>query len=840
MSATAVEVYKFGGTSVKDAGRIQRVVELVLAEDAGLRRVVVTSALGGVTDRLLAAIDEALARTGRHRAIVEEVRQRHLAVVEQAVPPAEQDGLRASTEALLLTLSELLDGVSLLRECSPRAKDAIGGMGERLSAPLLAAAFRAAGAEAVAVDAGPLVRTDDRFGEATVDFGVTDRLVRAYFDSVPVAAVAVVTGFVGSTSRGVSTTLGRSGSDYTATIFAGALRAQRCVIWTDVDGVLSADPRLVPEAAPLAHLNYREAAELAYFGAKVLHPRTMRPLVEQRIPLVIKNTLNPSAAGTRITGDVSASEAAVRGVTAVRGVSLVTLEGTDFVGVVGVVARAVGALADAGVDVLMTSQASSEEAVSMVVRSAQGETARHALERAFADVITRGDARVVFLDACAIVTAVGDGMRARPGIAGRLFEALGFEDVSVEMIAQSALQNSISAVVEDRHARAALRAMHEAFHPNRERVRVAVVGATGGVGRALVRMVREHAQRLHARTDLRLDLVALASSSRMAYDPNGLPPGSLGRLAAARTRAGARCGSGAGDPADGDAGEPLDLALLVQRLKDLPYRRIVFVDATASDAVAAVYPELLEAGIAVVTPNKRANTGPLAVYQQLQALAKETPFLYETTVGASLPVLSTLRDLVRSGDVVRKIEGALSGTLAFVLSEVMAGMPFSAAVALARARGYTEPDPRDDLSGRDVARKLLTLAREVGHDVEPEAVEVESLVPETLHGGSVDDFLAALPAYDALWADRVAALPPGHRLGYVGTLEGERLHVGLRTSAPDSPLGVLRSTDSLVAFTTERYERPVVVMGPGAGPEVTAAGVLADIAHAAFRMGERL
>jgi len=489
---------------------------------------------------------------------------------------------------------------------------------------------------------------------------------------------------------------------------------------------------------------------------------------------------------------------------------------------VGIVARAVGALANAGVDVLMTSQASSEEAVSMVVRSAQGETARHALERAFADVITRGDARVVFLDGCAIVTAVGDGMRARPGVAGRLFEALGFEGVSVEMIAQSALQNSISAVVEDRHARAALRAMHEAFHPHRERVRVAVVGATGGVGRALVRMVRAHAQRLHARTDLRLDLVALASSSRMAYDPNGLPPGSLDRLGA------------------GDVGEPLDLALLVQRLQDLPYRRIVFVDATASDAVAALYPALLEAGIAVVTPNKRANTGPLAVYQQLQALAKETPFLYETTVGASLPVLSTLRDLVRSGDVVRRIEGALSGTLAFVLSQVMDGKTFSAAVALARARGYTEPDPRDDLSGRDVARKLLTLAREVGHAVEPEAVTVESLVPEALHGGTVDDFLAALPAYDALWADRVAALPPGHRLGYVGTMEGERLHVGLRTFAPDSAFGVLRSTDSLVAFTTERYERPVVVMGPGAGPEVTAAGVLADIAHAAFRMGERL
>lgn len=821
-SSRPVEVYKFGGTSVKDAGRIQTVVRLVLAEDAALRRVVVTSALGGVTDRLLTAIDEALARTGRARAIVEELRQRHHDVVAAATLSAEHEALRQGVDELLATLAELLDGIGLLRECSPRAKDAIGGMGERLSAPLVAAAFRAAGAEAVAVDAGPLVRTDDRFGEAAVDFGATNRLIQERFASIPDASIAVVTGFVGTTPRGVSTTLGRSGSDYTATIFAGALGAQRCIIWTDVDGVLSADPRLVPEAAPLAHLHYREAAELAYFGAKVLHPRTMRPLVEQGIPLLIKNTLNPAAPGTHITDDAPEG-AAVRGVTTVRNVSLVTLEGTDFLGVVGVVARALGALADAGVDVLMTSQASSEEAVSMVVRSAQGETARHALERAFADVITRGDARVVFRDGCAIVTAVGDGMRERAGVAGRLFEALGFEEVSVQMIAQSAIQNSISAVVEDRQARQALRAMHEAFHPDRELVRVAVVGATGGVGRALVRMLRAGADRLRSRTELRLDVVALTNSSRMVFDPAGLPEGTLAALAS------------------GDAGEAFDLDRLVADLTALPYRRIVFVDATASDAVADRYPALLDAGIAVVTPNKRANTRDLAAYQTLQRLSQETPFLYETTVGASLPVLSTLRDLVRSGDTVVKIEGALSGTLAFVFSELMAGRTFSDAVREAKARGFTEPDPREDLSGSDVARKLLTLAREAGHAAEPGAVVVESLVPEALLGVPAEAFLDGLAAYDAAWTVRRSALAPGHRLAYVGTMEADgRLAVGVQDVAPSSPLAHLRGTDSLVAFTTERYERPVVVMGPGAGPEVTAAGVLADIVHAAFRMGERL
>ena len=818
-----VHVQKFGGTSVADADRIGAVVRLVLDGPEGERRVVVVSALGGVTDRLLGAIDEALARSGRHGAIVDEVRARHLAVIDALAPAAERDALRDGVEATLATLAELLDGISLLRECSPRARDAIGGTGERLSAPLVAAAFRAAGAEAAAVDAGPLVLTDDRFGEAGVLFDETDRRIRAHFEALPETAVAVVTGFVGSTRRGVTTTLGRSGSDYTATIFAGALGAERCTIWTDVDGVLSADPRIVPEAMPLARLHYREAAELAFFGAKVLHPRTMRPLATRRIPLLIKNTLNPAAPGTLITADEVPDVPPVRGVTAVRDVALLTLEGTGFLGEVGVLARAMSALADAGADVLLTGQASSEESVSMVVRSALGETARAALERAFAPDIARGEARVHFRDGCAIVTAVGDEMRHRAGVAGRLFEAIGFEEVSVMMIAQSAAQNAISAVVEDGEARRALRAMHEAFHPDRETVRVVVVGASGGVGRALVRMIGETDDRLEARTGLRLGLLALANSRRMVFDPAGLGADPLGRL---------------------DAGDPADLAALAATLTDLPYRRIVFVDATASDDVADLYPALLEAGIAVVTPNKRANTRDAGFYRRLQALGKGTPFLYETTVGAALPVLSTLRDLVRAGDEVTRIEGALSGTLAYVFSSLMDGATFSGAVREAAARGYTEPDPREDLAGRDVARKLLTLAREAGLDVEPGAVEVESLVPESLRDVPAAEFLGWLSTADAAWAARLAALEPGHRLAYVGTVErtadGARLQVGVRSIPPGAPLSVLRGTDSLVAFTTERYERPVVVFGPGAGPEVTAAGTLADVVHAALRMGERL
>ncbi len=628
----------------------------------------------------------------------------------------------------------------------------------------------------MAVDAGPLVRTDDHFGEAGVDFAETHRLIQAHFAEIPEAAIPVVTGFVGSTPRGVTTTLGRSGSDYTATIFAAALGARRCVIWTDVDGVLSADPRLVPEAQPLASLHYREAAELAYFGAKVLHPRTMRPLTEQGIPLLIKNTLNPDAPGTLITDAPDPDAAPVRGVTTVRGVVLLTLEGISFAGEVGVMARALGALAGAGADVIMTSQASSEESVSFVVRKGEAESSERALNAAFEERIGRGEARIVRRDGCAIVTAVGDEMRGTSGIAGRLFEALGFEEIEVVMIAQSAAQNSISAVVDDARAPRALRAIHEAFDPDREVVRVAIAGATGGVGRALVKMIEEGADRLHERADLRFRLVAFASSSRMVFDPKGLTSGVLAHL---------------------EEGEPTDLAALAGRLAEMPQRRVVFVDCTAAEAAADQYALLLREGIAVVTPNKRANTREMGFYRELQALGTETPFLYETTVGAALPVLDTLRDLVRSGDRVRRIEGVLSGTLAFVFAEMRAGVPFSEAVREARRRGYTEPDPRDDLEGRDVARKLLTLAREAGFSAELDQVEVASLVPAHLHEVPLAEFLARLDEGDALWADRLAALAPGHRLAYVGRVEPDadtgsvRLSVGRprrgRRAAPLDP-----------------------------------------------------
>ena len=694
--------------------------------------------------------------------------------------------------------------------------------GERLSAPLVAAAFRASGHDAVALDAAALIRTDGLFGAATVDVETTRRLTREALGVLPESRVAVVTGFIGSTEAGVTTTLGRSGSDYTATLLAGALDAAECVIWTDVAGVYTADPRLVPEAVPLPRLSYREAAELAYFGAQVLHPRTMLPAERAGIPILIKSTLDPNAPGTRISAETDNLDLRVKAISSVRDVAVVMLEGAGIQAVVGVGARLFGALSEAGINVQMTSQASSEQSVCLVVNSAEADAAVAALRRSFADEIARGDVRRVYaIPDCAVISAVGEGMRHQPGLAGRLFGTLGRAGVNVLAIAQGAAETNISAVVRKEDVRAALGSLHEAFPLRRARVHVVVIG-TGTVGRKLVEILAAHAPVLMAQDRIHLRLVGLANSRRMAWDEGGLP------LADAL----AGLDDGAAEPADLDA---LDARLLAGGLE----RRIV-VDATASEDVARRYVRWLEAGVGVVTPNKKANTLDMNTYRRLREAAgrREVSYHYETTVMAGLPVVFTVRDLLRSGDRIDHIEGVFSGTLAFLFNRLAEGTRFSEAVREAKARGLTEPDPRDDLTGEDVARKLLILARETGRSVERADLEVESLVPAALAEVSVEAFLNGLDALDDAWAGRVAAAEAdGKRLAYIGRISDDGLCVGVRAVALASPFGGSKGTDNVILIQSARYhETPLVVQGPGAGPDVTAAGLLADLVKAAELM----
>ncbi|WP_412068260.1 bifunctional aspartate kinase/homoserine dehydrogenase I [Rubrivirga sp. IMCC43871] len=807
-----VHVAKFGGTSVGTPDRVRRVVELSTgAETAGHRRVVVSSAFGGVTDDLLAAIGAAVGRTGEHRDILDRVRRRHAETVDALAAEGERAALHGRLDALFGEVGELLHGVSLLRECSARFRDAIVSAGERGSVPVVAAAFRSAGHAAVALDATAFVRTDDAFGEAAVDFEATRALVRGALAEVPPDAVAVVTGFVASTADGVTTTLGRSGSDYTATILAGALDARECVIWTDVDGVLSADPRLVADAFSLPRLSYAEAAELAHFGAKVLHPRTMRPLSRQGVPLRIKNTLRPESPGTEIGPADPGAEPAIRAVTAIRGAALVRIEGASVLEVPELMARIFGPLAEAGVPVSLVAQASAEGSVGLAVRGAEASAVVALLEKALSREIERGDVEGVTAESgCAVVAAVGSGLHGASGLAGLFFDTLSHAHVNVRALAQGGGDHTVSAVVADAEADAAVRALHEAFARRRLRTHLVVVGA-GTLGTRLLALLAAHGPGL--RDDgVHIVLAGLADSRRLVWDAGGIDPAAA---AGALSQA-----------------EAADLDALTARLTAARLERLVVVDATASTEVAARHADWLGAGVAVVTPNKETTGRSAGAWRQAQAAARAgvAPYLYDATVGAGLGVVGRLRDLVRTGDRVRSVEGVLSGTLAFVMNRMRDGADFSVAVAAARDAGLTEPDVRSDLSGRDVARKLALLAREVGSEVA--SVEIESLVPDGLADVPLAEFWARLPEADAGWRERVA---DGERQ-YVARLSGGTVRAGVEAVdlGPGAPFAGLRGAEVAVVIRTERSgDHALTVRGPGASADVTAAVVLADVVRAA-------
>ncbi len=815
-----VHVIKFGGSSVNSPVHIKRAVSLVQDVTENVQRVVVVSALGGITDKLLEAIDAALNPNDIPDGLVETIRKHHQEAVEALTRREDQPALCEQHKALWLELDRLLSGIGLLGECTARTRDAVMSIGERASAPMIAAAFRAAGEASFDVDARSIIRTDQNYGEANVDDDVTVRLIRSSLQDLPRHRIAVITGFIASAADGTTTTLGRSGSDYTATILGRALRAERVVIWTDVDGVLSADPRDVPEAFPLARLSYTEAAEMAYFGARVLHPRTMRPVQELGIPLLIKNTFNPSAAGTLISSESRAVDLRVKAISTIRDVAVVMLEGGGMLGVPGIAARVFVSLAECKINILMIAQASSEQSICLVVRESDADAAVEVLRATFAAELARGDvSRIFAIPRCAVVSAVGAQMRHHPGLAGRMFATLGRSRVNVLSIAQGAAETNISAVVRDDEVRRAVRALHEAFPLARIRAHVCLLGP-GRVGARLIQIMREQHEDLLERVRLNLRLVGLANSRTMLWNADGLPLDTVLK-----------------DLADGRA---TNLDWLVEQLGASRLERLIIVDATASEDVAARYPDFLELGLGVVTANKLANTRDLPFYHRLQRAARrrEVSYRYETTVGAGLPVISTLKDLARSGDKINRIEGIFSGTLAYVFNSLDRGEPFSNIVQRAHALGFTEPNPADDLRGEDVARKLLILARELGMNVERKDIHVESLLPEGLHVEGADALFVALQELDSDWHDRVAtARTEGKRLRYMARLEGGELHVGVRAVDTTSSFVRLEGRENVIAFHTDRYcDTPMIIQGPGAGLDVTAAGLLADLIQAAELM----
>ncbi|MFO8098091.1 MAG: bifunctional aspartate kinase/homoserine dehydrogenase I [Salinibacter sp.] len=803
-------VHKFGGTSLAHSDRIQHVASLV-AEQSRPTAVVV-SAMSGVTDRLLALAERAPLDaddlSGQFQTLLDEQR----AVIKDLLSDAAAAPLLQALDEDADDLVDVLRATRLLRTAPDAARDLVAGTGETWAARLLAAVLRQQGESAAACDAHEvLVVHHERMGPV-VDWEATrDRFAdwRADHD----ADVLVITGFVASTPDGVPTTLGRNGSDHSAAIFAALLRAEALTIWTDTDGVMSADPRYVPDAQTLDVLSYEEAMELAYFGAGVIHPRTLAPAIEHEIPITIRNTFAPDRPGTRIHPEGDGTSV-VKGFSTVDDVALLNLEGSGMIGVPGIAHRLFDALEDAGVSVILISQGSSEHSICFAVPQAHAAPAREAAEQAFYAEIDRGQIqRVEVTQDCSILAVVGDRMAGTPGVAATFFGALGEAGVNIRAIAQGSSERNISAVVDGADAPRALRAAHAGFYLSNQTLSIGVIGA-GNVGAALLDQIRDEAERLRDDQDIDLRVRGITTTSTMVRAERSVD------LEHWRNTL-----------ADGD---PADLDAFVDHVQTDYHPHTVLVDCTASDRVARHYEDWLARGIHVVTPNKRANTASWEQYQALQAASRgaRPRYLYETTVGAGLPILQTLANLIETGDRVHHVEGILSGTLSYLFNAFDGERPFSTILQQAKDEGFTEPDPRDDLSGMDVARKVVILAREMGMPMGLSDVTVEGLVPDALVDGPVEEFVERLPEYDETMTNILrTAQDEGKVLRFVGRVarDGEA-SVRLRRYDADHAFARISHTDNIVRFQTDRYQQnPLIVQGPGAGPQVTAAGVFADL-----------
>lgn len=808
---SGLRVLKFGGTSLADPDRVRAVAAIVSARAAAGPTVMVVSAFGSVTDDLIAAGRSAEQGDPEYLSRLHDVRARHSAAAADLAAPGETTSVDERIGALFDELDDLLLGVSLVKECTARTWDQILSFGERLSATLVAAALRAAGTPAEACDARDLIVTDDNFGRARVDVDASrGRVSECLGQSDP---LQVVTGFIAATPEGDTTTLGRGGSDHTATLVGAMLGAEAVEIWTDVDGVMTADPRIVPEAFSIPSLGYDELMELSHWGADVMHPASVHTARDHHVPLVIRNTLNPEFPGTSVVERPSVRTGyPVRGIASIADVALLRLEGDGMQGVPGIAQRLFGALARERISVILITQASSERSICFAIEPVDLDPAVKVIQGEFA--LERGAGLVddvVVEERRSVIAAVGEGMRETPGIAGRLFGVLGHSRINVRAIAQGSSELNISMVVAQEDSERALRAVHRAFfRPHGRTVQLFVAGV-GRVGAEFLDQVAAQSADLLER-GLEVRLVGVARSATAVLNEEGVD------LAGWR---------------DALAEGSDELRDMVNMALESDHPSRLFVDATASKGVVEWYEPLLREGVAVISANKLAFSGPADRFESLREMGERgMGLLFETTVGAGLPVLRTIQDLVSTGDTIHKIEGVLSGTLGFICDRLMAGEAFSAAVAEADRRGFTEPDPREDLGGRDVARKLVILGRVAGLPMELDDVDVERLLPEAGWAtGTLDEFWAGLSEVDADFAARRdRAVEDRAALCYLAAIEDGRASVRLASVSADHPCAGLASSDNLVAITTDRYaETPLVVQGPGAGPEVTAAGVFADV-----------
>jgi aspartokinase/homoserine dehydrogenase 1 len=812
-----MRVLKFGGSSVATAENINKIVSILEDRLKSEKLIVVVSALGGTTDSLLNSVILASEGNDQYKEELQKIENRHLEMTKLLIPVAQQSRVLSMVKQHCNEIEDICNGVFLLQELTPRTKDRIMSYGELLSSQIIAAKFESIGFKNKWIDARKIIITNSNFENAVVNFDVSNPKIYSCFREAK-ESFFIVPGFISSDKNGITTTLGRGGSDYTASIIAAALDATALEIWTDVSGMMTADPRLVSNAKIIPNVLYREAMELSHFGAKVLYPPTIQPVMRKNIPVWVKSTFAPEHHGTLIENtSAKKSGTSVRGISSINKIALLSLEGSGMAGVPGFSKRLFETLANEQINVILITQSSSEHSICVGIEESTAEKAKTAVDAAFTMEIERLTVEPLIVEKdLAIIALVGDKMKSHPGISGKMFSALGRNGINVRAISQGSSERNISAVISTNDVKKAVNVLHEDFFETTYKQVNLFVAGVGNVGSRLLSQLLQQQSYLRKNLRLSVRVVGIANSRKMCFNNNGIDLENWKELL--------------------QEGNSMNLSEFVHTIKTKNLRNSVFVDVTADKEVAKHYDEILEKSVSVVACNKIASSSSFGYYEKLKNLAREfnVHFLFETNVGAGLPVIGTLNDLLLSGDKVHKIEAVLSGTLNFVFNNYDGQKTFSKVVKEAQDEGFTEPDPRLDLSGVDVVRKIMILARESGEKMEMEDITNHSFMPPECMDGSVEDFYKCMEKHEAHFKSILEdAGKAGKKLKFVATYENGKASVGLQQVDSGHDFYHLYGKDNVVVFYTNRYTgQPLVVKGAGAGAEVTASGVFADIIRA--------
>src|SRR5260221_684714 len=809
-----MQVLKFGGSSVANADNIKKVVELVRQAMTKDRTILVVAALGGITDMLIQAGQSAAAGKEDYKEKLQEIERRQRDTVKSVPPITRQSSALSLVKTRCNEIEDICSGIFLLGELSSRTQDKIVSYGELLSSLIIAARFTSMDIPHQWKDSRELILTDSRFGHAAVDFTQTNQQIFDYIKGAVATRLFVFPGFIAADSKGITTTLGRGGSDYTAAILAAAVDAKVLEVWTDVSGMMTADPRLVSNVKLIPHISYQEAMELSHFGAKVIYPPTTQPVMRKNIPVWIKNTFSPADPGTVIEPEAAHNGSSIRGISSIAKIALLSLEGSGMVGIPGFSRRLFEALSGQQINVILITQGSSAHSICVGVDESNAAAAKQVVDNTFSTEINAGTVDPLIIETgLSIIALVGEHMKSHPGVSGKMFGALGRNGVNVRAIAQGSSERNISAVIATDDVKKAINILHEEFFETSYRQLNLFITGTGNVGHRLLDQLQQQQSFLQQQLRIQVRVIGLANSRKMVFTSDGID---LSRWEEQL-----------------ENGVPMVLDEWVAGITSRNLRNAVFADVTANEDVASCYAALLQKSISVVACNKIACSSPYGNYRQLKNLTLEynTNFLLETNVGAGLPVIGTLNDLLRSGDKVHRIEAVLSGTLNFVFNHYTGERPFSEVVRQAQTEGYTEPDPRLDLSGTDVMRKIMILARESGEKTEMEDIDNSSFLPASCMQGSVEDFYQAMLKEETHFRQLYqAAAGEGKKLKFVARYDNGKASIGLHHIGPHHNLYHLYRNDNVVLFFTDRYsEQPLVVKGAGAGAEVTASGVFADI-----------